>query len=192
MADQEQAAQPTEIVAEEIKAETPAPDGAALTLEQAMAELTKVRTALKDVNAEAKKHRLDAQTQAKAKTDAENARLVEEGKYKELFEKQQAELTKAQADAKAATLRILRRDAASAAGLPVELADRLIGESEAELLADAKTMLAHLPKPAAPNINSSPGAGGAPKPGTPDDAAIAERANAYGVRPDLMKQQYAQ
>jgi hypothetical protein len=49
---------------------------------------------------------------------------------------------------------MLRRDVAAAAGLPAELADRLRGDDEAALKADAEALLALIPKKqAAPPIN---------------------------------------
>lgn len=144
-----------------------------------------------EVNKKLRDLEKQAEQAAKASSEAEQKRLAEEGKYKELFERQQAELAKAQAEAKNATLTMLRREAAAKVGIPARLADRLQGETAEELEADAKAILADLPKPAAPNINSQPGPGGAPRPGTPTDAEIVEKAARLGVKPDLMKQGYA-
>lgn len=127
---------------------------------------------------------------AKAQADAEAKVLAEQGKYKELFEKQQAELTAAQQAAKTNEMRLLQRDAATSTGLPQPLADRLKGETLDEMVADAKSILAALPKPAAPNINASNGAGGAPVAGQMSDREINEQAVRMGVNPKLLKQQY--
>lgn len=139
------------------------------------------------VNERLERERSKAQKDAaKAQADAEAKVLAEQGKYKELFEKQQADLQTAQAEAKSASLKILQRDAAAQTSLPAPLAERLKGETLEELVADAKSILAALPKPAAPNINASNGAGGAPGPGQMSDAEKAEIAAIYNVNPKYM------
>lgn len=60
--------------------------------------------------------------------------LAEQNKWKELAEKREAEL----ASERTARLRL---DVALKAGLPAEFAGRLMGSTEEELLADAKTLL---------------------------------------------------
>jgi hypothetical protein len=63
--------------------------------------------------------------------------------------------------------------------LPAALAERLQGETEDELEADAKALLAALPKAAAPNIN---GQGGAQPPANGWDETERKRlASIYGV-----------
>lgn len=126
---------------------------------------------------------------AKAQADAEAKVLAEQGKYKELFEKQQAELQAAQAEAKTAAVKLLQREVAAETKLPLPLADRLRGETKDEMVADAKAIMAALPKPEAPNINAQSGVGGAPAAGQLSEAQIAELAAAYGVSPALLKQQ---
>lgn len=118
---------------------------------------------------------------AKIKADAETQSLTEQGKYKEIADKLQAELAAAQAEARQASLKVMQRDIASKTNLPLALAERLRGETPEEMEADAKSILAALPKPAAPNINASNGAGGAPAPGQLDDAAKQRIADKYGV-----------
>ena len=126
------------------------------------------------------------QATEKAQADAEAKVLAEQGKYKELFEKQQAELTAAQAAARANEMRLLQRDAATNTKLPAALADRLKGETLEEMEADAKSILAALPKPAAPDINAHSGAGGAPAAGQLSDAEKAVLAAELGVNPKYM------
>jgi hypothetical protein len=123
---------------------------------------------------------------AKAQADAEAKVLAEQGKYKELFEKQQAELQAAQQAARANELRLWQRDAAAQTKLPVALAERLKGETLDEMVADAKAILAALPKPAAPDINANSGAGGAPAAGQLSDAEKQELAAVLGVNPRFM------
>jgi hypothetical protein len=96
----------------------------------------------------------------KARTDAKRKADEEAGEFKKLYDQSQIELATAKAEAHAATLRALRRDVAAKTSLPAALAERLQGETEEELEADAKALLAALPKPAAPNINGANGGNG--------------------------------
>lgn len=123
---------------------------------------------------------------AKIKADAETQSLAEQGKYKEIADKLQADLTAAQQAAKATEQKLLQRDAATQANLPAVLADRLKGETLDEMVADAKSILAALPKPVAPNINANTGAGGAPAAGQLSDADKAELGAVLGVNPKYM------
>lgn len=124
---------------------------------------------------------------AKAQADAEAKVLTEQGKYKELFEKQQADLQAAQAEARQASIKVMQRDIASKTNLPLALAERLRGETLEEMEADAKNILAALPKPAAPNINASNGAGGAPAAGQLSEADKQRIADKYGVDPHYVQ-----
>lgn len=127
---------------------------------------------------------------AKAKADAETAALVEQGKYKEIAERLQAERDAAQAEARGVALKLMQRDVAAKTNLPAPLAERLRGETVEEMEADAKAILAALPKPAAPNINAPNGVGGVPATGQKSEAEIMEMAARYHVSPALLKQQY--
>ena len=114
---------------------------AAAALKRTREEAADYRRKLRD--AEAKLEAAD-----KARADAEAASLAEQGKYKELWEK-------AQADAQAAAAKVAqmehdqqRRDAAQAAGIP-QLWQRLQGATAEELAEDAKTLAAFVaPAPA--------------------------------------------
>ncbi len=115
--------------------------GSTWTLDAAVSEIEKLRK-------EAAKHRTAANAAEKAKAEAEAAALTEQGKYKELYEKAQAE-AKATADKLAQVEHDQqRRDAAHAAGIPA-LWQRLQGETADELAEDAKA-LAALMQPAQP------------------------------------------
>lgn len=161
--------------------ETPAPHGDATGKQADGAEKHFTQA---EVDALIGKYR--AQDKEKAKADAEKARAdaerkaaEETGQYKALYEKQQTELAAAKAEAHAAKLRGLRRDVAAKVNLPAALAERLQGETEDELEADAKALLAALPKAAAPNIN---GQGGAQPPANGWDETERKRlASIYGV-----------
>lgn len=109
----------------------------------------------------------------KAREEAEAKALAEQGKYKELFEKQQADLQAAADRVKALELQTLRNNVATKVGLPAAFVDRLRGETEAEIEADAKSILAIIPKPTAPNINAN--SGGQPAPITTDTVIAQKR-----------------
>jgi hypothetical protein len=118
----------------------------------------------------------------KAKQDAEAKALADQGNYKTLYEKAQKEAADALERATKLERAALQAQVATKTGLPAALASRLMGDTEADMEADARSMLAALPKPAAPNINSAPGNGGAPLPGQLNDQEKAELSAIYGVR----------
>ena len=139
--------------------EAQAADGKQTELEQPKTPLTaeELAAALKKTREEAADYRrklrdAEAKNEAadKARADAEAASLAEQGKYKELWEK-------AQADAQATADKLqrmehdqMRRDAAQAAGIPA-LWQRLQGETAEELAEDAKALAAFvLPAQPAP------------------------------------------
>lgn len=126
------------------------------------------------------------QAQAKAKADAEAQALAEQGKYKEIADKLQADLQAAQAAVKANEIKMLQMKVAGETKLPAAFAELLKGDNADEMTAHAQALLAAMPKPAAPDVNASNGAGGAPGAGQLDEARKAEIAAAYGVNPKLM------
>lgn len=115
----------------------------------------------------------------KARTEAERKAAEESGNWKALYEKQQADLAAAQEKARALELATVRRDVAGKVGLPPALAERLHGETPEEMEEDARTLLAALPKPGAPNINGTGGAS-APASGYSDEERK-RLASIYGV-----------
>ena len=106
---------------------------------------------------------------------AEQAR--KEAELTEL-EKAQKRADEAEKKAKAAELSILRRDVAAKVGLPAALVDRLKGDTEEEIEADAKILLASLPVPVAPKLNTTNP--GQPQTGETDDD---KRERLLGIRP---------
>lgn len=113
------------------------------------AEAKAIRAALKNANKEAEKNRL---------------------KLKEIDDEKLSELQKAQRDAaeartEAENLRKenLRKTVALTAGLPAKWAERLRGETEEELVADAATILADLGRPKTPAPDPSQGPRQTPK-----------------------------
>jgi hypothetical protein len=96
--------------------------------------------------------KIEAERQA-----ADEKRLTDEKKWQELAEKREAEL-------KAERARLLRLQVASKKNLPFELADRLRGDTEADMEKDADSLAALL-KPAEPPKGPGvppKGAGGQP------------------------------
>lgn len=174
-------------VAEQAQADASA---ATKNTEPTSAEQMIPKSRFDEVNNRLKAIEAESVKAAKAAQDAETKRLAEEGKYKELFEKQQADLLAAQQVAKANELRLLQRDAATKTNLPAALADRLKGETLEEMVADAQSILDALPKPTAPNINANAGMGGGLGAGQLTEAQINEQAVRMGVNPKLLKQQY--
>jgi hypothetical protein len=134
-----------------------------------------------EINKELKALRA-AQAKAEAeRVEVERKAAEEQGKYRELYEKEKAERESALAEMKRLQLQALRREVAAEAGLPAGVADRLMGETREELLADAKALLDILPRPSAPALNS--GAGNLTRSNGPaaSDAEIREKAAVYGV-----------
>ena len=112
-----------------------------LTPEQLRAELTAANSEAAATRKKLREAEATIAAAEKVKADMEAAALTEQGKYKELYEK-------AQADAQAATDRLAqmerdqqRRDAAQAAGIP-QLWQRLQGDTAEALAEDAKALAA--------------------------------------------------
>jgi hypothetical protein len=120
---------------------------------------------------------------AKARTEAERKAQEEQGEYKKLADSLKAELEQERTRAKALELAGLRRDVAARRNLPAGLVDRLRGETEQEIDADAEALLAALPKPQAPNINAGDASSKTPSlPGGFSEASLKEQAVRLGVR----------
>lgn len=131
----------------------PAADG-----ESAEQKLARLERELADARKDAAKYRTNLRQQEQERAEAERKTAEEQGQFKALYEQAQADL-KALQDAAAARERgDLLRKVAQAAGLDEAFADRLRGDDEAALLADAK-LLAERLKPAAPASAGSPANG---------------------------------
>lgn len=143
------------------------------------------------VNQELKSLRKEAEAAAKAREEAERAAAEEKGEYKKLYETAAAERERLQAEIKALELARLRREIAQRIGLPAGLEDRLAGESEAEITADAETFLSLLPKSSAAAPSTDGGAG---RPGQnstgPSEAEIREMAARLQVSPKYLAESY--
>jgi len=126
----------------------------------------------------------------KAQDEAEAKRLAEAGEFKALFEKANADLEAERQRAHALELAGIRRDVAARLNLPSGLVDRLRGEDEGAIEADAKALLAALPKPAAPDINAGNVGGGSSKVQSwLGGLSKQEFAARFGVRADLLDEQ---
>jgi hypothetical protein len=110
---------------------------------KAYAEIQKLRGG--EAEARQTKKRL-AELEAQAKT-AEDQRLADQQKWQELAEKRERELAQVREQAKAAELTALRLRISTELGLPPALAERLKGETEDDLRADAEALKALLPAP---------------------------------------------
>ena len=124
---------------------------------------------------------------SKTQADAERKAAEEQGKFKELYEKALNEAETERTARQELSLATMKKEIARTVGLPASLAARLQGTDEESLTIDAKAILAELPKPAAPNINSGAGVGAAPVAGQMSAAQKAELAAIYGVNPAYLQ-----
>lgn len=108
------------------------------TVEKALAEIK----ALRAENAKHRKAKSEAERLAQA---ADEARLAEEKKFAELADKRAKERDDALAKLQEMERSLWRQKAAQAAGLSPELAERLRGDDEAAILADAQALAKLLP-----------------------------------------------
>jgi hypothetical protein len=133
----------------------------------------------------------------KAKTEADRAAeeaarkaAEEQGQFKTLYETERASREAAEARARAAELDRIKTKIGAKLNLPAELLDRLRGETEEDIEADAKTLLAVIPKPVAITANDGgQGVGGTAPTLQKSDAEIREMAARYGVSFEALKQQ---
>jgi hypothetical protein len=113
------------------------------------------------------KERLSRETSKREKAIQEAAAKAEQeaaarnGEWEKLAKARESELAELHNQLKARELGEMKRTVAERVGLPVALASRLAGESEADIERDAKTLLETLPKPSkpGPGIVPNPGAG---------------------------------
>lgn len=150
--------------------------------EWAQTEIKKLRSE----NAERRKAAKQAEKEAEklAQKQAE-----EQGKFKELYEAEQAKRLEAEQAASDAQLARLREKVGRELNIPAALVDRLQGETEDELKADAESILASLPKPAPAGGADGPG-GTNQKAPTPamTEAELREYAARLNVNPEHLRQ----
>lgn len=183
MADEASAGQPVET-----QSEAAAPTNGHAAGQQAGAEEKRFTQADMDrvVKERLERAKADGDKAAqKAREEAERKASEEQGKFKELYDAAQARLAAVEQEAKELRLNQERRAVADRVGLPAALAERLHGETLEEMESDARTLLAALPKPAAPNINNG---GSAPATAAGmDEAMRREYAARLGVKPQFFK-----
>ena len=135
------------------------------------------------INERIAKERTKAESMAaKAREEAERKAAEEQGKYQELYEAAQKRIADTEARLHAAEIASIKREVAARLNMPIALAQRLQGEDEATIEADAKELMAALPKPTAPNINSGTGNGATPGQSTSIDR---ETLLALGLNPNV-------
>lgn len=125
----------------------------------------------------------------RAQDEAEAKRLAEQGEYQKLFEQAQAKLQEAEERARALQIEGIRRDVAARLNLPAGLVDRLRGDDETAIEADAKALIAALPKPQAPDINAGNVGSGGKAPAWLGGLSKQEFAARFGVRAELLDNQ---
>lgn len=119
-------------------------------IEKVRAELEATRKALKDANREAAERRKKLEALEKAEQDRKDAEMTELQKAQAELERIKIERDQLEQAKKAMELSQRKRAVADKIGLPTALADRLTGETEDEMEADAKTILEALPKGSLP------------------------------------------
>ena len=137
----------TQPPAETTTATAPATNAATFTQEQ-VEQMIKERLARKE---EADRKKSEAE-KAKAEADA----LAKNAEWEKLAKQLEEELNKAKADLAAKDLEVKKQAIASKVGLPAAFADRLKGNTDEELEADAKVILAALPRQDKPVAGINP------------------------------------
>jgi hypothetical protein len=127
----------------------------------------------------------------KAKDEADRLVAEKQGEFEKLYKETLTKFEQAELRAKAAELARIKTTIGSKLALPAELQDRLRGETEEEIEADAKILLAAIPKPALiTNTDASQGVNGSPPTAQFSDEEIREMAARYGVTFEALKAQY--
>jgi hypothetical protein len=130
----------------------------------------------------------------KAEKEAEEAArkaAEQQGQFKDLYEKEKTAREQAEAKAKAAELAALRGKVGTKYKLPETLIDRLQGDTEEALEADAKALAAALPKMPG-TTDGGLGTNQTPPAQAKTDAEIRELAAVYGVSFEFLKAQFSQ
>lgn len=129
-----------------------------------------IQTYIKELRHENRQHREAKEQAERAAREAETAKLTEQGEFKRLYEEAQAALAKLNDDLKAERVTNLRQKVAAAVKLPAELVDRLRGETEEELTADAETLLKAIPQSVRSATALAPGGAFRPSQDAPGNA----------------------
>lgn len=94
-----------------------------------------------------------ATVESELKEEASAQAAKEAGNYKDLYDKAQAKLEKLEGELKEVQLSEIKARVAREAKLPASMIDRLRGETEEELMDDAKKLVADIAPLAAPDID---------------------------------------
>jgi hypothetical protein len=142
-----------------------------------------------EINKRLKAIEAEATKAQKAQQETERKSLEEQNRFKELYEKEKAERERALQEMTALQIQNMRREVAAEMNIPAGLANRLTGTTREEIEADAKQLLASLPKAAVPSLDGRAGGG---KAGKPDitDAQIREQAARLNVSYEHLKAHY--
>jgi len=141
-----------ESTAQDVQETTESTDVVQETSSDNATELARLQKEIADLRKENAKHRT-------ANREAERKLAEESGQFKTLYEQSQTELEQLKSQIAQRDRAALLVKVAKAAGLPEDLTDRLKGETEAELLTDAKAMAKRLATPAPSTGATSPGRG---------------------------------
>lgn len=146
--------------------ETPAESAqASRKPEELEAELEKVRKALKDANKEAADRRKRLDELEKAEQERQVAQMSEQEKLQLRLKELETTVAEKERLLQEKERQDLQRKVAADVGIPLALAGRIVGGTEEEMIADAKSILELLPKPqeekkAAPKLEpTNPGDG---------------------------------
>jgi hypothetical protein len=130
------------------------PDKTTLSPEAALAALEATRKEAAEYRRKLREAEGKLTAAEKAQADEAAKQAAEQGRFQELYEKEQAKAAELEGQLTQMRHDQLRRDAAQAAGIP-QLWQRLQGSTPEELAEDAKT-LATMMQPAQP-VNGQPG-----------------------------------
>lgn len=172
------------------ESEQGAPAAEPSTTETPSAEHMIPKSRFDEVNKELKALRKQSEAAQKAQEAAEAAAAAEKGEYKKLYDTEKAKVVDYEAKVKALEVSHRRARIASEVGLPAGLVERLQGEEEDEIKADAEKLLALIPKESpATSTDSGAGARQAPQPTEgPDEESVREFAAVYGLNFETAKQ----
>jgi Domain of unknown function (DUF4355) len=124
----------------------------------------------------------------KAKDEADRLAAEKQGEFEKLYKETLTKFEQAEARAKAAELARIKTTIGSKLALPAELQDRLRGETEEEIEADAKVLLAAIPKPTpVTNTDATSGVNGSQPTAQYTDEEIRNMAAEYGVKFEHLK-----
>ena len=124
----------------------------------------------------------------KAKDEAERLAAEKQGEFEKLYKDTLTKLEQAELRARTSELARIRTTIGAKLQLPTELQDRLRGETEEEIEADAKILLAAIPKPTPiTNTDGAQGVNGSVPTQQYTDAEIRDMAAQYGVKFEHLK-----